>query len=113
MSVSAVGRKAECSADDCVLIDRYVMSVRRTCPYPYADDDDEVSLACEDGPWSEVVSGLFLRASVSDLTPYMRYECLVDAVNEEGGLEAPPSVVATTLPAREWTTELGLYQCYV
>lgn len=73
--------------------------MRRTCPYPYADDDDEVTITCLEGTWDQIVDDLVYEATVSDLNPYLRYECIVDAVNEMGGLESPPSVIAKTLPA--------------
>ena len=73
--------------------------MRSSCPHPYADDDDEVVIPCEDGFYSIVAKGLQLYAHISQLQPYTRYEFKLDVRNEAGGMDEPPAVSANTLPA--------------
>ncbi|ELU01149.1 hypothetical protein CAPTEDRAFT_219707 [Capitella teleta] len=78
---------------------RYIVHMRMGCPHPYADNNDPVVMDCTEGPWTEITNDLVTSVSVDDLSPYTRYECRVDAVNEIGGIENTPEVTAITLPA--------------
>lgn len=75
--------------------------MRTSCPQPYANDDDEVSIPCSDSPYSMVARGLQWFAHVDNLRPYTLYEFKLDVQNEAGGLDQPLTVSNNTLAAGE------------
>ena len=78
---------------------RYEISMRIACPYPYADFDDQVKLQCIEGQWISIFRGLEMEHVASKLIPYTTYEFRLQVFNKAGGLEVPPVVRDTTLPA--------------
>ncbi len=71
----------------------------RTCPFPYADSDDQVEIPCSEARTQRVTRGLVYSHEQLNLLPYTNYKFELQAFNKAGGLSDPPSVVATTLPA--------------
>ncbi len=73
--------------------------MRSACPYPFADFEDAFELQCNTGRWINIYRGLDLQHTASRLIPYRTYEFRLQVFNRAGGLEVPPIVKDTTLPA--------------
>ena len=79
---------------------RYELSMRQACPFPYADDDDEVTLSCTESQYVNRARGkTVMHAMVTGLTPYTKYEFRLQVSNAAGQLETPVTASSVTLPS--------------
>ena len=83
------------------------MSMRQSCPHPYADADDNVEIVCEASPWVTQVRGVVFKHHVENLLPYTNYQYQLNAFNEAGGLVAPPVVTVPTSTARKLSSHMS------
>ena len=82
-----------------VVVGRFELWVRQSCPHPYSDATDALVLPCEPGELQPVLKSLVYSTSVDNLTPYTMYEFQLSVVNEAGSLQQPLTTYVTTLPA--------------
>ena len=78
---------------------RFQLSVRTSCPYPYADGSDLVTIPCTVGSLMTVSDGLVYSTQVANLTPFTAYEYRLNVWNRAGSADQPAVAMATTLPA--------------
>ena len=73
--------------------------MRQECPYPYSDDDDEVTMLCTEGQYvTRARGGNTLHVHITGLTPYSKYQFQLQVSNMAGQLESPVTASGVTSP---------------
>ena len=87
---------------------RYELQMRLSCPHPYADSDDRVTINCTLGAWHvQAVGQQLYSKQVTGLTPYTQYEFRVLVSNNRRMLEDPPTASHNTRPTG-WFGSYGI-----
>ena len=80
-------------------IHRFQLSMRTSCPYPYANGTDRLVMQCSVGPLTMVASGLVYSTHVTSLLAYTKYEFQLNVWNQAGAADQPAVTFGITLPA--------------
>ena len=72
----------------------YELSWQQICPYPYADGDDEIELACSLGVERVAVREQdVFSARIDNLSPYTKYNLKLQASNDAGSVTATRTAI--------------------